>query len=227
MWCDSLFRRFWTGAKGLLQCRRKTVVFRERIIVLQAHSGECIQKGWLLVIFVAEEIFFAVRWLKVLNWLKALHFPKNFVLSKKATHSHNPTASLLMSVITYCYQKNRLWICTKLNILFYYAWSSQRFKSLPSILCKIAIHAKPVTCRTPVILSKTPYRPAIWTKVAGRSPGCFLVLFAEAKRINPFPFGNFLFHGKHVPVGRHPKTDKKPNFSAKRLNYAHICDRII
>ena len=24
-----------------------------------------------------------------------------------------------------------------------------------------------------------------------------------------------------------PKTDKKPNFSAKRLNYAHICDRII
>ena len=72
-----------------------------------------------------------------------------------------------MSVITYCYQKNPLRVRTKLHILFYYAWSSQRFKSLPSILCRKVVRAKPVTCRTPVILSKTPYRPAIWTEVAG------------------------------------------------------------
>ena len=29
MWCDPLFRMFWTGAKGLLQCRRKTDIFRK------------------------------------------------------------------------------------------------------------------------------------------------------------------------------------------------------
>ena len=34
-----------------------------------------------------------------------------------------------------------------------------------------------------------------------RPSSCFLVLFAEAKRIKPFPFGNFPLHGKHVPVG--------------------------
>ena len=31
--------------------------------------------------------------------------------------------------------------------------------------------------------------------------GLLLVLFVEAKRINPFPFGNFPLHGKHAPVG--------------------------
>ena len=119
---------------------------------------------------------------------------------KKATHSHNPIVSLSQSVITYCYQKNPLRVRTKLHILFYYAWSSQRFKSLPSILCKIAIRAKPVTCRTPVILSKTPYRPAIWTEVAGWNPACFLCYFLHAaKSNNPFPFRELSIAWKACP----------------------------
>ena len=44
-----------------------------------------------------------------------------------------------MYVITYCHQKNPLRVSAKLHILFSYAWSSQRFKSLPSILCKIVV----------------------------------------------------------------------------------------
>ena len=64
---------------------------------------------------------------------------RNFVLSKKATHSHNPIASLSMSVITSCHQKNPLRDRTEPNIQFCYAWSSQRFKSLPSILCEIVV----------------------------------------------------------------------------------------
>ena len=63
----------------------------------------------------------------------------NFILFKRATHSHNPIASLSQSVITYCYQKNPLRVRTKPNIQFCYAWSSQRFKSLPSILCEIVV----------------------------------------------------------------------------------------
>ena len=66
-------------------------------------------------------------------------FPKNFVLSKKVPHSHTPIASLSQSVITYCHQKNPLRVCPKLHIHFCYAWSSQRFKSLPSILCEIVV----------------------------------------------------------------------------------------
>ena len=31
--------------------------------------------------------------------------------------------------------------------------------------------------------------------------GLLLVLFVEAKRIKPFPFGNFPLHGKFAPVG--------------------------
>ena len=65
-------------------------------------------------------------------------FIPNFVLSKKTTHSHNPIASLSMSVITYCQQKNSLRIYTRPHIRLCYAWSSQRFKSLPSISCKTA-----------------------------------------------------------------------------------------
>ena len=34
-----------------------------------------------------------------------------------------------------------------------------------------------------------------------RPSSCFLVLFAEAKRINSFPFGNFLTSRKFAPVG--------------------------
>ena len=59
-----------------------------------------------------------VCWLKVLNWIKALHLFQNFVLSKKATYSHKPIASLSQSVITYCHQRNPLRICTKLYIHF-------------------------------------------------------------------------------------------------------------
>ena len=44
-----------------------------------------------------------------------------------------------MSVITYCYQKNPLRVHTKPHIRLCYAWSSQRFKSLPSILCEIVV----------------------------------------------------------------------------------------
>ena len=88
-------------------------------------------------------------------------FFENSVLSKKATHFHNPIASHSMSVITYCYQKNPLRVHTKPHIRLCYAWSSQRFKSLSSILCKIVVCAKPVTCRKPVIPVKTTYRPAI------------------------------------------------------------------
>ena len=103
-------------------------------------------------------------------WFKPkLWICQNIALSKKATYSHNSIASLSMSVITYCHQKNPLRVRTKPYIRLCYAWSSQRFKSLPSILCEIVVCAKPVTCRKPVILSKTPYRPAIWTEVAGRS----------------------------------------------------------
>ena len=50
-------------------------------------------------------------------------FFENSVLSKKATHFHNPIASHSMSVITYCYQKNPLRVRTELNIQFCYAWS--------------------------------------------------------------------------------------------------------
>ena len=32
--------RIWIGAKGLPLCRRKTVVFRKRVIILQAHSSK-------------------------------------------------------------------------------------------------------------------------------------------------------------------------------------------
>ena len=104
-----------------------------------------------------------------------------------------------MSVITYCQQKNPLRICTKPHIRLCYAWSSQRFKSLPSILCKIAVCTKPVTWWTPVISVKTLFRPAIWTGVAGWNPVCFLVLFAEAKRINPSPFRELSIAWKACP----------------------------
>ena len=43
-------------------------------------------------------------------------FIKKFILSKKATHSHNIIATLLQSVITYCHQKNLLRVRTKLHI---------------------------------------------------------------------------------------------------------------
>ena len=38
--------------------KRKTDVIWKRDVTLQAHRGECIQKGGLHVIFVAEEIYF-------------------------------------------------------------------------------------------------------------------------------------------------------------------------
>ena len=73
------------------------------------------------------------------NLSQSFLFSKNSALSKKAPHSHNIIATLLQSVITYCYQKNPLRVRTKPNIQFCYAWSSQRFKSLPSILCEIVV----------------------------------------------------------------------------------------
>ena len=97
------------------------------------------------------------------NLSQSFLFSKNSALSKKAPHSHNIIATLLQSVITYCYQKNPLRVRTKPHIRLCYAWSLQRFKSLPSILCEIAVSAKLVTCRKPVISVKTPFRPAIWT----------------------------------------------------------------
>ena len=68
-----------------------------------------------------------------------MHFSKNYILSKKATHFHKPIATHSQSVITYCQQKNPLRVRTKLHIHLCKAWSSQRFKSLPSILCKIVV----------------------------------------------------------------------------------------
>ena len=151
---------FWTGAKGLLYSRRKTDVFRKWNVVLQAYRGKCIQKGQLLVIFVAVGIWNFSMLIKSFekcqsfcicpklgmliensNLSQSFLFSKNSALSKKAPHSHNIIATLLQSVITYCYQKNPLRVRTKPHIRLCYAWSLQRFKSLPSILCEKAVCA--------------------------------------------------------------------------------------
>ena len=50
-------------------------------------------------------------------------FFENSVLSKKATHFHNPIASHSMSVITYCHQRNPLRVRIKLHIHLCYAWN--------------------------------------------------------------------------------------------------------
>ena len=55
--------------------------------------------------------------------------------------------------------------------------------------------------------------------------GLLLVLFVEAKRINPFPFGNFPLHGKHAPVGAArcacygASRFGKPRFRSHRWRY--------
>ena len=125
------------------------------------------------------------------NLSQSFLFSKNSALSKKAPHSHNIIATLLQSVITYCYQKNPLRVRTKPHIRLCYAWSLQRFKSLPSILCEIAVSAKLVTCRKPVISVKTPFRPAIWT-VPGvqRSADlwCTFGSFRTSEKNKPVPF---------------------------------------
>ena len=133
-----------------------------------------------------------------------MHSSKNFVLSEKATHSHNPIASHSMSVITYCHQKNLLRVRTKPHIRLCKDWSSQRFKSLPSILCKIVV----VQSRLPN-KRRSFYQNHRFDRRFEPSPGVeraaalrlLLVLFVEAKRINSFPFGNFLTSKKLAPVG--------------------------
>ena len=153
------------------------------------------EKGSCTLYLLRWKFEIIVCWLKVLNWIKALHLFQNFVLSKKATYSHKPIASLSQSVITYCHQRNPLRICTKLHIRLCYAWSSQRFKSLPSILCEMVVCAKLVTWYKPVIIPKTPYRPAIWTVPGVQRVATLWATFGSFRRseknVKPFPFGNF------------------------------------
>ena len=99
-----------------MQCRRKTDIFRKWVIVLQAHRGVCIQKGQLLVIFIAVRVCFFGMLIECLEvgprfcsfafaksvgvlieisgLSQSFAFPEKFVLSEKATHSYNPIASL-------------------------------------------------------------------------------------------------------------------------------------
>ena len=130
-----------------------------------------------------------------------MHSSKNFVLPEKATHSHNPIASLSMSVITYCHQKNPLRVRTKPYIRLCKAWSSQRFKSLPSILCEIV-----------VVQSRLPDKSRSFSQNnvstgdlnRGRRVETRLLFgsFCRSKKnVKPFPFGSFPLHGKHAPVG--------------------------
>ena len=74
IWCDPLFRMFWTGAKGLQSCRRKTVNFRKWDVVVQAHRGKCIQKGQLHVIFVAVGICFCGMRIEISRYPKVFAF---------------------------------------------------------------------------------------------------------------------------------------------------------
>ena len=122
--------------KGYCTSNARLMLFGNGMSHCKLTGANVFKKGGCTLFLLRRKFIFAVRWLEVLNWIKALYLSKTFVLSKKATHSYNPIASHSMSVITYCYQRNPLRVRTQLHILFYYAWSSQRFKSLPSIFAK-------------------------------------------------------------------------------------------
>ena len=136
-----------------------------------------------------------------------MHSSKKFVLSEKATHSHNPIASLSMSVITYCHQKNPLRVRTKPYIRLCYAWSSQRFKSLPSILCEIVwlAHSRlPDESRSSYPKHRIDRRFEPFPESRGpQTSGVLPVLFVQAKRIKPFPFRNFLTAESMPLSGQH------------------------
>ena len=125
--------------KGSCSTDARPIFFENGMLYCKLTGASRIRKGQLHVIFVAVEIKNCGVLIKSFDLNQSFAFQKNFVLSKKATHSHNPIASLSMSVITYCHQKNSLRVRTEPNIQFCYAWSSQRFKSLPSILCEKAV----------------------------------------------------------------------------------------
>ena len=158
-----------------------------------------------------------------------MHSSKKFVLSKKATHSHSPIASLSQSVITYCHQKNPLRVRTKPYIRLCYAWSSQRFKSLPSILCEIVwlAHSRlPDESRSSYPKHRIDRRFEPFPESRGpQTSGVLPVLFVQAKRINLFPFGSFPLHGKHAPVGAArcacygASRFGKPRFRSHRWRY--------
>ena len=131
---------------------------------------------------------------------------------KKATHSHNPIASLSMSVITYCHQKNLLRVRTKPHIRLCKDWSSQRFKSLPSILCKIGfVHNRlPDENQNfnPKYYIDRRFEPSSGVERAA-ALRLLLVLFVEAKRIKPSPFGNFWQAESSPLLGRHASRAKE------------------
>ena len=152
---------FWTGAKGLQSCRRKTDIFRKWDVVLQAYRSKPHSKRVVArylccggnSFFRHADLMFRDKsrllafaqsgsmLIEKFDLNQSFAFFENSVLSKKAPHFHNPIASHSMSVITYCHQKNPLRVRTKPYIRLCKAWSSQRFKSLPSILWKIATSA--------------------------------------------------------------------------------------
>ena len=113
---------------------------------------------------------------------------RNFVLSKKATHSHNPIASLSQSVITHCHQKNPLRVRTKPHIRLCKAWSSQRFKSLPSILCKIVVCTAGYLMKAGHLIQNIVSTGDL-NRGRRACPACFLCYFLHAAKSNiPFPF---------------------------------------
>ena len=66
------------------------------------------EKGSCSLSLLRWVFVFAVYSLRILHKNQNSIFLRKFRSLKKVSHSHNPIASLLMSVITYCYQKNRL-----------------------------------------------------------------------------------------------------------------------
>ena len=97
------------------------------------------EKGSCSLSLLRWVFVFAVYSLRILHKNQNSIFLRKFRSLKKVSHSHNPIASLSQSVITYCHQKNPLRVRTKPHIRLCKAWSSQRFKSLPSILSEIVV----------------------------------------------------------------------------------------
>ena len=124
--------------KGSCSADARLIFFENGLLYCKLTGASRIRKGWLLVIFVAVEICFCSMLIesfeinqsfsicpklrcadRIFLIDRSFAFSKNFILSKKTPHFHKPIASLSMSVITYCHQKNSLRVCTKPHIRLY------------------------------------------------------------------------------------------------------------
>ena len=107
-----------------------------------------------------------------------------------------------MSVITYCHQKNPLRVRTKPHIRLCYAWSSQRFKSLPSILCEIVVVQSRLPDKSRSSYPQYRIDRRFEPRSQGETPRAFCVTFCTPQKVTiRFPFGNFLTSRKLAPVG--------------------------